>query len=97
MKDINFIVGQNIRDLRHSNGLTTQMLAKMLGVSQQQMSRYERSVNKIDVSIVFKIINIFHVSYDSLFPQPDTGDFLQTKQSLLYIDPMTYHDEYSSN
>ncbi|VDY33819.1 Uncharacterised protein [Morganella morganii] len=31
MKDINFIVGQNIRDLRHRNGLTTKMLAKMLG------------------------------------------------------------------
>lgn len=29
MKDINFIVGQNIRDLRHRNGLTT----KMLGLS----------------------------------------------------------------
>ncbi len=47
MKDINFIVGQNIRDLRHCNGLTTKMLAKMLGVSQQQLSRYERGVNKI--------------------------------------------------
>ncbi|MEM8231994.1 helix-turn-helix transcriptional regulator, partial [Morganella morganii] len=41
MKDINFIVGQNIRDLRHRNGLNTKMLAKMLGVSQQQLSRYE--------------------------------------------------------
>ncbi|WP_371327751.1 helix-turn-helix domain-containing protein, partial [Morganella sp. HMSC11D09] len=45
MKDINFIVGQNIRDLRHRNGLTTKMLARMLGVSQQQLSRYERGVN----------------------------------------------------
>ena len=96
MKDINFIVGQNIRDLRHSNGLTTKMLAQMLGVSQQQMSRYERGIDKIDVSVVFKIINIFHISYESLFPQSDTGDFFQTKQSPLYIDAMTYHDEYPS-
>ncbi len=29
MKDINFIVGQNIRDLRHRNGLTTKMLGKV--------------------------------------------------------------------
>ena len=96
MKDINYIVGQNIRDLRQHNGLTTTVLAKMLSVSQQQLSRYERGINKIDVSVVFKIINIFHVSYESLFPQSDTGDFFHTKQSALYIDPMTYHDEYPS-
>ena len=62
MKDINYIVGQNIRDLRQHNGLTTTVLAKMLSVSQQQLSRYERGINKIDVSVVFKIINIFHMS-----------------------------------
>ncbi|MEM8321697.1 helix-turn-helix transcriptional regulator, partial [Morganella morganii] len=56
MKDINFIVGQNIRSLRHRNGMTTKALANQLGISPQQISRYERGINKIDASIVFKII-----------------------------------------
>ncbi|AUR33376.1 XRE family transcriptional regulator [Morganella morganii] len=88
MKDINFIVGQNIRDLRHRNGLTTKMLAKMLGVSQQQLSRYERGVNKIDVSVVFKIINIFHVSYEYLFPEAQNDYTESVKSSYVYMEPL---------
>ncbi|MCT1587302.1 helix-turn-helix domain-containing protein [Morganella morganii] len=88
MKDINFIVGQNIRDLRHRNGLTTKMLAKMLGVSQQQLSRYERGVNKIDVSVVFKIINIFHVSYEFPFPETQNDYTESVKSSFVYMEPL---------
>ncbi|HAS8349640.1 TPA: XRE family transcriptional regulator [Vibrio vulnificus] len=88
MKDINFIVGQNIRDLRHRNGLTTKMLAKMLGVSQQQLSRYERGVNKIDVSVVFKIINIFDVSYEYLFPETENDYTESIKSSFVYMEPL---------
>ena len=88
MKDINFIVGQNIRDLRHRNGLTTKMLAKMLGVSQQQLSRYERGVNKIDVSVVFKIISIFHVSYEYLFPETENDYTESIKSSFVYMEPL---------
>ncbi|XKD94855.1 helix-turn-helix domain-containing protein [Morganella morganii] len=88
MKDINFIVGQNIRDLRHRNGLTTKMLAKMLGVSQQQLSRYERGVNKIDVSVVFKVISIFHVSYDYLFPEMQNDYSESVKNSFVYMEPL---------
>ena len=96
MENINFIVGQNIRDLRHCNEMSTQTLAKMLGVSQQQLSRYERGVNKIDVSVVFKIISIFGISYDSLFPEPETSNFTQTKKPLIYIDPVVPDNEYQS-
>ncbi|HCR3557599.1 TPA: helix-turn-helix transcriptional regulator, partial [Morganella morganii] len=42
MKNINLIVGQNIRTLRYHHGMTTKTLAKLLEVSQQQVSRYER-------------------------------------------------------
>ena len=96
MKDINFIVGQNIRSLRHRNGMSTKALANQLGISPQQISRYERGINKIDASIVFKIINIFGVPYEALFPEPETEDFSQTKASLMYMDPMLFHNEYQS-
>ena len=96
MKDINLIVGQNIRTLRCRNGMTTRNLADRLGISSQQISRYERGINKIDASIVFKIINIFGVPYEALFPEPETEDFSQTKASLMYMDPMLFHNEYQS-
>ncbi|HCM62648.1 MAG TPA: XRE family transcriptional regulator [Morganella sp. (in: Bacteria)] len=91
MENINFIVGQNIRDLRHGNGMSTQTLAKMLGVSQQQLSRYERGINKIDVCIVFKVISIFHISYDCLFPEneSDNSDPVMNDSSV-YLDPVVF-------
>lgn len=81
MNNINGIVGQRIRRLRCDHGLKTKALAKLLGISQQQVSRYERGVNKIDVSIIFKVIKIFGVPYESLFPDPGMEDFTQTKNS----------------
>ena len=94
MKDINLIVGQNIRTLRCRNGMTTRNLADRLGISSQQISRYERGINKIDASTVFKIINIFDVPYESLFPEPEVEDFTQIKNSLMYMDPGIFHNEY---
>ncbi|WP_274370320.1 helix-turn-helix domain-containing protein [Morganella morganii] len=87
MKDINLITGQNIRSLRCRNGMTTRNLADRLGISSRQISRYEQGINKIDASIVFKIINIFDVPYEFLFPEPEVEDFTQTKNSLMHMDP----------
>lgn len=83
MNCINGIVGQRIRRLRYDHGLKAKALAKLLGISQQQLSRYERGINKIDASIIFKVINIFGVPYESLFPEPEMEDFTQTKNSRL--------------
>ncbi len=67
MKKINCCVGKKIRLLRYSEGLTTYMLANKLGVSQQQLSRYERGVNKIDVSVIYRLSRIFNVGIDIFF------------------------------
>lgn len=95
MKSITCIVGQHIRDLRCSHGMTTKTLAELLGVSQQQLSRYERGVNKIDVCVIFKIINIFGVPYESLFPQSSAEGHTQTKQLLTYMDPVVFNSGYT--
>lgn len=65
--DITRCVGRNIRILRQSEGLTTRTLAKEMNISQQQLSRYERGVNKIDVSLVFRLHLFFNVSFDVFF------------------------------
>lgn len=65
--DVTRYIGSRIRELRHGEGLTTRTLAKYLGVSQQQLSRYERGVNKIDVCIIYRLSHIFHVDIDCFF------------------------------
>ncbi|HDU8667617.1 TPA: helix-turn-helix transcriptional regulator, partial [Proteus mirabilis] len=40
---------------------------KLLNISQQQISRYERGINKIPIDILFHILNIFDISISDFF------------------------------
>ncbi|WP_307730227.1 helix-turn-helix domain-containing protein [Proteus mirabilis] len=42
-------------------------LGKLLNISQQQISRYERGINKIPIDILFHILNIFDISISDFF------------------------------
>lgn len=52
---INSYIGQRISKKRKELGYTGSQLAKILDVSQQQVSRYERGKNKINLLNLFKI------------------------------------------
>nr|WP_294350176.1 helix-turn-helix transcriptional regulator [Providencia sp.] len=49
------MVGQRILEKRRELGYTGFQLAQLLGVSQQQISRYERGKIKIDLFHLFKL------------------------------------------
>ncbi|MEQ4672419.1 helix-turn-helix domain-containing protein [Providencia manganoxydans] len=66
-KDINIIIGRQIMILRKSKGLSGQLLAKKLGVSQQQISRYERGKCKIDIDSLIIILVDMDFSFDVFF------------------------------
>lgn len=61
------LVGQKIKKLRKEEGLTTLELAEEVGISQQQVSRYERGINRIDVDFLSKITQIFNISIHYFF------------------------------
>lgn len=48
-------VGQRIQMRRKETGMTAQQLAERVDISQQQLSRYERGTNKINVSHLVNI------------------------------------------
>ena len=87
MKNTNITVGRNIRELRRRDDISMTALAEMLGVSQQQLSRYERGVNKIDVSIVFDAAIIFDVSCDYLFSGCESSQFPTENEPFTYLEP----------
>lgn len=49
------LVGQRIQSRRKEAGLTAADLAEIIDISQQQLSRYERGTNKINVAHLVKI------------------------------------------
>ncbi|MCC8366610.1 helix-turn-helix transcriptional regulator [Xenorhabdus sp. PB61.4] len=49
-EDANLLVGQRIQQKRKELGITATALAKQIGISQQQLSRYERGTNRINIT-----------------------------------------------
>ncbi|MDE9429855.1 helix-turn-helix domain-containing protein [Xenorhabdus bovienii] len=53
--DANLLVGQRIHKRRKELEVTATDLAKWIGISQQQLSRYERGTNRINVDHLISI------------------------------------------
>lgn len=53
--DVNALVGKRIKMKRKELGYTGRQLAERLGISQQQFSRYERGLNKIDLGYLVSL------------------------------------------
>ncbi|ATN00354.1 helix-turn-helix transcriptional regulator [Proteus cibarius] len=60
-------IGYELSLLRQRNLMTGAELGKILNISQQQISRYERGINKIPVDLLFYILNIFDISIGDFF------------------------------
>ncbi|MEY0878433.1 helix-turn-helix domain-containing protein [Providencia manganoxydans] len=60
-------VGRQIYLTRRRQGLTGSELAEILGVSQQQVSRYERGVCRVDVDALVYLLNQLNVPLDVFF------------------------------
>lgn len=59
---INSEIGEFIRITRVKKGLTGAELANLIGVSQQQISRYERGYNSLSLSSFVYILSVMNVS-----------------------------------
>lgn len=55
--NVNELVGNRIKTRRKELGYSGKKMAEKLGVSQQQYSRYERGLNKLDLSYLVIIAN----------------------------------------
>ena len=55
--NVNALVGKRIQKKRKELGYTGMQIAEKIGVSQQQFSRYERGMNKIDLSYLVLLAN----------------------------------------
>jgi transcriptional regulator with XRE-family HTH domain len=54
-------VGARIRDRRFMIGLSQQQLGEMLGISYQQVHKYERGINRVTAGRLYEIARILDV------------------------------------
>ena len=64
-------VGQRIRIERLQNGMSQTSLAEQLGVTFQQVQKYEKGVNRVGAGRLTKIANVFGVPVSTLFGAQD--------------------------
>jgi len=67
LEDVEKHIGQQIKMLRISNKMSQKALAEKLGITYQQVQKYETGMNRISVARVWQFCQIFSVKPDFLF------------------------------
>jgi transcriptional regulator with XRE-family HTH domain len=76
---IDRLVGQRVRLARLARGFSQTKLASSLGVTFQQLQKYEKGTNRVSASKLFEIARTLQVEIGSFFRDaayPDTGALL---------------------
>lgn len=69
--EIHLFIGIKIKQLRKEKGLTGKELARCLGISQQQVSRYEQGINCVNIDLLAKLSEMFKVPIQAFLPSND--------------------------
>ena len=70
---IDKLVGRNIRIQRLAKGLSQTELANQLGITFQQVQKYEKGVNRIGCGRVFQIATVLSVQITDFFEGSEKG------------------------
>jgi len=71
------LVGKKIKELRLGSGYKLFQFAKLIGCkSEQQLYRYERGINKIDIDTLISALKVLNVDVREFFEQLDE-EFIQ--------------------
>lgn len=61
------IIGRNLMHLRHSCGMSQKQVAGTIGISFQQVQKYEKGQNRIPAEKLHRLKHCFGVSYGAFF------------------------------
>ncbi len=77
-------VGITVRRLRKERGMSQESLGKALGITFQQIQKYERGTNRVSASMMVKAARALGVQPADLLPRTDAAP-LPTSASLLSL------------
>ena len=64
---VDAIIGQNLKEIRTAKKISQNELAKAMGVSFQQIQKYEKATNRISASMILKMAEFFDVDLKAFF------------------------------
>ncbi len=68
--DVNKIIGKNIRIQRSLKGYSQEALGKLLGITFQQVQKYEKGANSVAPEKLLQLSSIFGCGVEELFIDP---------------------------
>lgn len=86
-------VGQRLRQRRVLAGLSQEKLARMVGITFQQVQKYERGANRIVASRLYQLANVLDVPVSYFFEdmsEQAANDDRQGEQSLVSADVLSH-------
>ena len=88
MKEIDRVIGMRIHELRLAMGLSRVQLAEQIGVTHQQLQKYEKGMNRICVGRLLSISKALRKSPSYFFNgiEDDEGDTLPTQHQRMCIE-----------
>ena len=69
--DVDRLVGDNVRRLRMQRGQSLSGLSVELGVSHQQLQKYETGANRLSAGVIARLSDIFGVPVTVIFQKPE--------------------------
>ncbi|WP_363310035.1 helix-turn-helix transcriptional regulator [uncultured Brevundimonas sp.] len=69
--EVDVLIGGIIRDRRAALGLAQAELGKAIGVTFQQVQKYERGVNRVAAATLLKVADALQCSVGNLYGDPD--------------------------
>ncbi|MBK1969815.1 helix-turn-helix transcriptional regulator [Brevundimonas diminuta] len=69
--EVDVQIGGTIRDRRAALGMTQAELGKAIGVTFQQVQKYERGVNRVSAAALLKVADALKCSVADLYDDPD--------------------------
>ncbi|CAK02208.1 helix-turn-helix domain-containing protein [Bartonella tribocorum] len=96
IKNPNFIdisIGKRIRHRRISMGLSQKELGSHLGVSFQQVQKYEKGFNRVSAGRLQEIANRLEVPIHFFYADIATKEDIPTKENLSHHDQETYSEK----
>ena len=81
----NIQLSANLKKLRTDHNYTQKQIAKLLNISRQAYSNYERGKRIPDIDLLIKIADIYHVTLEQLITQTCTGAGIVNESSGPYF------------
>lgn len=99
-RDINIVIGQNIRDARLRSGLTQSAVSNALGVTPPTVVRYENGGASISAEVLVKLCSILNIGADELLGinfSPSGWSATLTKSEKTLVSGYRELDSYGQN